>query len=289
VALPLPDLSAWTPDDWSAFGTNFTALIALAAGIVAWRQLREARRLRLEQAQPYVVCFAERTPGHDQALDIVIRNFGTTAARDIALKVTPPLMRSGHAGNPPEEVKLPAALPVLVPGQEWRTWWDLGISRAEVDLVSRHDAVVSYKDSQGKPLPPTPSVIDWEDFSDRTWLVTYGVHEVATALRDLSKTVASFKYRMSGGLAAYVRDADVMDRREREEWKERRQHHEALKAEVKQAQQRWRQQQGEAETSHEAADELPGLGRAHSPTEPISRRFSAGWWRSLWRRFSGRR
>ncbi len=247
-ALRWPDFTAWTPDHWAALGTNVTALIALAAGVVAWRQLREARRLRLEQAQPYVVCFAERTPGHDQALDIVIRNFGTTAARDVTLTVTPPLMRSGHAGQPPEEVNLPDRLPVLVPGQEWRTWWDLGTSRADAELISRHDAVVNYKDSQGKPLPSTPSVIDWADFSQRTWLVTYGMHETATALRELSKTVAGFKYRMSGGLAVYVRDADAADQRRRQQWEESRRHVEEIEADAKQAQERWRQQQGEGAT-----------------------------------------
>ena len=61
-----PDFAAWTPNDWSALGTIITAAVAIVAGFVAWRQLREARRLRLEQAQPYVVCFAERTAGHDQ-------------------------------------------------------------------------------------------------------------------------------------------------------------------------------------------------------------------------------
>jgi hypothetical protein len=69
-ALSWPDFVAWTPDDWAALGTNVTALIAVAAGLVAWRQLREARRLRLEQAQAYVVCFAERTQGTTRRLTL---------------------------------------------------------------------------------------------------------------------------------------------------------------------------------------------------------------------------
>jgi len=284
TALDWPDLAAWTPDDWSAFGTNVTALIALAAGVVAWRQLREARRLRLEQAQPYVVAFAERTPGHDQALDIVIRNFGTTAARDVTLEVTPPLMRSGHAGKPPEEVKLPGTLPVLVPGQEWRTFWDLGSNRADSDLISRHDAVVSYRDSQGKALPSTPSVIDWDDFSDRTWLVTYGMHETATALRELSKTVASFKYRGSGGLAAYVRDADTLDRRRRQDWEERRRHHEELEAVVDQAKKRWRRQQGDGGAAGAVVGAPPALAPSHAPTETPGGWVAVARWREFWRR-----
>jgi hypothetical protein len=47
-----PDLAAWTPDDWSAFGTNVTFFIAVGAGLLAWRQLHEARKRGGEQAQP---------------------------------------------------------------------------------------------------------------------------------------------------------------------------------------------------------------------------------------------
>jgi hypothetical protein len=70
--------------------------------------MHEARKLREEQAQPCVVCYAEKTPGHDQSVDFVIRNFGTTVALDVTLTVEPTLMRSAHAGRGPEPVHLPA-------------------------------------------------------------------------------------------------------------------------------------------------------------------------------------
>ncbi|WP_139220483.1 hypothetical protein [Trujillonella endophytica] len=270
----LPDFTAWTPTDWAALGPYVTALIAVFAGAVAWRQLREARRLRREQAQPYVACFAEPTPGHDQGVDIVIRNFGTTIARDVTISISPDVMRSGGPGRPPEEVRLPTHIPALVPGQEWRTWWDLGPSRAELDLVGRHEVVVAYRDSQGKKLPPTPSVLDWEYFTQHTFLVTKGQHEMATALQELSKTVASFKYRHNGGFAAFVRNADALDQREREDMPRRMAHHRRLVAEVKQAQARWRQQR-EAEG---AADEAPSDRQETAAT-------TNGWWR---RRGGGR-
>jgi hypothetical protein len=72
--------------DWSALAESITAIVALSAGVIASRQLREARRLRLEQAQPYVVAYAEHTPAGPFTIDIVIRNFGTTAAYDIEVE-----------------------------------------------------------------------------------------------------------------------------------------------------------------------------------------------------------
>ena len=227
VSVPdwLPDLTAWTSDDWSALGTNLTAGIALAAGVVALGQFREARRLRLEQAQPYVACFVERTQGHDQALDIVIRNFGTTIARDIRIEVMPPIMRAWPPGQKPEPVFIPGQLPALVPGQEWRTWWDYGPARSEKHLISRHDAVVSYRDSQGAELPPIPSVLDWAEYEDVGIIVTKGMHEAATALEDVNRTLKSFKYRASGGLEVFARDADAVDERLPAEFERRKAAH----------------------------------------------------------------
>jgi hypothetical protein len=229
----LPDLAAWTPEDWSAFGTNVTAFIAVGAGLVAWRQLHEARRLREEQAQPYVVCYAERTSGHDQSVDIVIRNFGSTVARDVTLAVEPTLMRSGHAGRDPEPVHLPALIPALVPGQEWRTWWDLGTERVNFpDLPDRHEVLVIYKDGKRKRLPATPSVLDWRDFAIREWVVTKGVHEVATALEDIRRTVKSFQNSGRGGMAVFVRDGDAADQRQREAMAAAKAQHQELKRQL---------------------------------------------------------
>ncbi|MGY1712518.1 hypothetical protein ACI8AC_23705 [Geodermatophilus sp. SYSU D00758] len=233
----LPNLAVWTPNDWTAFGTNLTALVAIAAGAVAWRQLGEARRLRKEQAQAYVVCYAEKTPGHLHAVDIVIRNFGLTAARDITVVVSPPLMRSGHAGRPPEAVVVPDQLPVLVPGQEWRTWWDLGTERVDSGLDGRYEVVIRYRDSQGKKLPPTPSVLDWADFESRQFVVTRGLHDAATALQEVSKTLKSFKDGPRGGVAAYVRDGDAADQRRRERYQEQLARHDEMKRRLLPAQQ----------------------------------------------------
>ena len=229
----LPDLAAWRPEDWSAFGTNVTAFIAVGAGLVAWRQLHEARRLREEQAQPYVVCYAEKTSGHDQSVDIVIRNFGSTVARDVMLTVEPTLMRSGHAGGESEPVHLPPLIPALVPGQEWRTWWDLGTERVDFpDLHDRHEVLVTYRDGKGKSLPPTPSVLDWRDFATREWVVTKGVHEVASALEDIRRTVKSFQNSGRGGMAVFVRDGDAADHRQREAMAAAKAQHQELKRQL---------------------------------------------------------
>lgn len=44
-----------TPAEWTALGTIVTALVAVAAAIFAFMQVREIRRTREEQVRPFVV------------------------------------------------------------------------------------------------------------------------------------------------------------------------------------------------------------------------------------------
>jgi hypothetical protein len=41
----------WTSSDWA----GLTFLVLVVAAFVAWRQVKEAQRLREEQARPFVV------------------------------------------------------------------------------------------------------------------------------------------------------------------------------------------------------------------------------------------
>ena len=121
-----PDFSAWKPDDWSALGTCFTALVAIAAALVAWRQVREAARLRREQAEPYIAVSVEFSAASNQFIDLVVKNYGSTAAYDIELKIEPEPRRSRKSEHDHDRVHIPEIIRTLVPGQEWRVMWDFG-------------------------------------------------------------------------------------------------------------------------------------------------------------------
>lgn len=210
----LPDLGAWRPEDWAALGTCVTAVVAIVAGVVAGRQLREARRLRLEQAQPYVVAYMADTPHHERFVDLVLRNFGTTAAVDVRLVVTP-APRQSRQGDKPADLFLPDCIPVLVPGQEWRTFWDFAPLRVQAGLPERHEAAVSYTDSRGEAYT-FRSVLDWASLRGRTYITTSGLHEAATALQNLDQTAKSWRESIHGGLAVWVRDGHAEDQQDQE-------------------------------------------------------------------------
>lgn len=201
-----------TAEEWSALAGWVTAAVASIAGGVAVGQLGEARRLRLEQAQPYVVAFMDPSPAGSWYVDLVVRNFGVTAAHDVRVEIKPaPHRHAGQGGA----VWLPDVIPVLVPGQEWRTFWDTG-QRTESDLPDRHEAMVTFSDSQRRELPPLRSLLDWGVFENRSTIDIYGIHHAAKALRQIDKTLSRWKEPGSGRLAVVARDGDAKDTRELE-------------------------------------------------------------------------
>jgi hypothetical protein len=63
-------------------------------------------------------------------------------------------------------------------------------------------------------------------------VVTKGVHEVATALEDIRRTVKSFQNSGRGGMAVFVRDGDAADPRHREAMAAAKAQHQELKRQL---------------------------------------------------------
>jgi hypothetical protein len=208
---------------WSAAAAWLTAIVAVIASIAAFRQLGEARRLRLAQAAPYVVAYMELNPTSQVMVDFVVKNLGATAAIDVQVVLEPPLRRTaGAEGEESEPVQIPTSIPVLVPGQEYRTLWDSAITRHGTTLPDRHEAVVTFKDSRGEASDPFRFVLDWGTLWDRHLVTQRGVHDVAEALRGINKTVRGWSEGVGAkGVGVYVRDGDARDQRARAAQEER--------------------------------------------------------------------
>ncbi len=192
-------LFGMTSDAWAASAGWTTAAIAAGAAIFAYKQVKEARATREEQAQPNVVIFTEHNAVHWHALELVIKNFGSTQARNIRVEIDPkPLVspRQKAAETPtvdpwlpgaepepalPTELWLPDVIPVLAPWQEWRVLWDVSTRRFKhPDLPSRHDAIVRYEDIRGRKYTEVPP--EW-------W--TGGQAAVAAAESDCSNEIGA--------------------------------------------------------------------------------------------------
>lgn len=212
-----------SPSAWSAIAAWAAVVLGVVAAIYAARQAREARRLRKEQARPYVVVFIDSSPAEWIWVDLVIRNLGRTAARNVRVSVDPSPRRA--AGTDPE-VPIPARIPILVPGQEWRTFWDGTHVRDGSELPRQHTATVRFEDSTGEEFGETFE-LDFGPLIDRTMINVYGQHDTAKALRDIKDTLASWKETPGGqGLRVFSRDGDARDARDRAEWDRRQAEHE---------------------------------------------------------------
>ena len=202
--------------DWiSAGGTGLTFLVALAALIYARGQVNEAksareqaRELELERSQPYVVVYTEPSAATNMITDIVIKNYGATAAHDVRVALSPWPKRSLGRGED-ETVGLPSVIPVLAPGQEWRTMWDSGVTRADSELPDRHEGHVTFRGLEGKTRT-SPIVLDLGIYEPRMWATVYGVHDVAEAVRGLKTTIGRWSEGWNG-INVVVRDGDARD------------------------------------------------------------------------------
>jgi hypothetical protein len=102
---------------------------------------------------------------------------------------------------------------VLVPDQEWRTFWDAGHKRFESDLPRRYEATVDFTDSHGHAYS-LDSILDWDAYFGRSQIEVYGAHHGAKALREISATLKGWD-ESGGGVAVHARDGDAHDARDR--------------------------------------------------------------------------
>lgn len=184
---------SWTPEQWSATAGVATAIVAFGAAFVGLRQLREAQALRLQQehdalsirrerAQPYVAVFMEPLKAVDPKFqELVIKNFGATAAYNVRVESEPEIVREWDGDS--QKVPLPV-IPTLAPGQEWRTLWDFFPRRHPAGLPDRHDVKVRFEDSHGESFE-FAYALDWAMNLDRLSVDTFGVHHGVKELKKL--------------------------------------------------------------------------------------------------------
>jgi hypothetical protein len=198
----------WIQDSWhgvtnvgSSTWLAWAAWAAIALGVVALvftnRQINRNRRLVAEETRPHVAMLMEPHAADWHVIELVVRNFGKTAAYDIRFSFpNPPTVAEyenaadGYADV--VELQLPRELPVLAPGQEWRMVWDSALDRAEIGsgIESRFAGAVIYYDRPDAPrgwrfwrherLPlETNVVLDWDGLPPVQRIELMTTHDLA--------------------------------------------------------------------------------------------------------------
>jgi hypothetical protein len=162
------DLTGLGSGGWLAIAAWVAIVFAVITLIVVVRQLQKNRQAKADEIRPNVVMFMEPNAADWHVIELVVRNFGQGSAHDITFQfANPPTVAQyeDHEGDGlPEvaELALPSELPVLAPGQEWRTVWDSAISRDQLggQIRSRFDGVITYFDSP-RPDAQRSSTKSW--------------------------------------------------------------------------------------------------------------------------------
>lgn len=192
-----------------------TAVIAGAAAIYARKQVAEARETRERVAQPDVVAYIEQDPRNWHYMDLVIKNFGQTAAYNIRLSLPPlevvPYVNES-TGEDVGHLYVPDQIAVLAPGQEWRTSWDSGIERAkyEGDLKTHFVGSVEF-DSQLQPKKApyrNPIVLDTHMFLNTLRVETKSARSQEKALYEIAATLKGYTKQHDGIWVYNVAGAD---------------------------------------------------------------------------------
>jgi hypothetical protein len=143
----------------AALAQIVTAIVALAAAVFAWRQVKEARRTREAQAQPFVI--VDIQPGRVWAnlLMLVVENIGTTLAKDVTVAFDPPLTTT-RDNQLTQSVLMRDGISMLPPGRRIETLLDLSHDRLDQKLPMRYEVTVSFHDFRNRPQQPLSYAID---------------------------------------------------------------------------------------------------------------------------------
>jgi hypothetical protein len=206
--------AATTGTNWSAvaaWATWATVLIYIMIGLFAWRQVYEARKLREEQARPFVVVDFEP----DFLVYLTVENLGRTMARDVSIQFDKPLETTFERPREIDETPLfREPIPTLPPGKKIRVLFDQFPARLEAGLALTFDVDVSYKGPTGKKR--------WKD-SYRLDLGMYvgsalppkGISELVTEVENIRKEIKKWQGSNLHGLLVRNNDQRQLDKIDR--------------------------------------------------------------------------
>ncbi len=162
-------MSQITLATWSDMATIAAAAGTLLAALFALCAICQTRSLTKQKAQPYVAASLEPHQHVPWVMELVVANYGQTAATNVHITIDPEPLRvvlkdSEDPDGPTSETPLhyPKTLSVLVPGQRWGTTWDSIFMRHKHDeLPTRYTITLTYDGIEGKRQPQTEYVLDW--------------------------------------------------------------------------------------------------------------------------------
>jgi len=184
-------------------------VVLTVAAIVAWHQVREARRLREAQTRPFVVVDFEV---ESFLAFLTVSNIGSTLARNVRIKIDPPL--ESLIENPLAEMKmLREGIATLAPGKRMRTLYDNLAHRKLGQLPDVYAVEVAYTDETGRPFAEQLD-LDLAVYWNLTTVERRDIHDIHQRLKDMLAEMKRWTSGTRRGLLT-LSPADVRAENER--------------------------------------------------------------------------
>jgi hypothetical protein len=185
----------WTSSDWA----GLTFVVIVVAAFVAWRQVNEARRLREEQARPFVIIDFN---AWSTIIELTIKNIGRTLARDVRFDFTPNLATTHDAtpgrGKITDLNLFKDGIPSLAPSKEIKLFFDQFTERIAASLPMTYDVQISYRDGNGRAYSER-TVLDLSMYVGTGGITRHDIHDVHKRLKELVKEVKKWTF-FGGGI-----------------------------------------------------------------------------------------
>lgn len=167
--------------DWIQLGTLL--FLAAAAGFAGW-QVMEAREDRRQRHRPFVVLDFE--PTATIFAELVVRNIGTTPAREVVARLNEPPEVALEGGPWPalDAALFSDGIPLMPPGRDVRMLFDRVPDRVKRDLAMSWTATVTYRDDRGNNYTETYP-LDLNAWIGYSSIHRKGLHETAEELEKI--------------------------------------------------------------------------------------------------------
>jgi hypothetical protein len=203
----------WHAGQWSALAGWVTVGVYLALGYFAWRQLRQVRELRDEEARPYVIV---DVAARSVVLYVSIRNIGKTPAYNVRITFDHPLESTRKTRADFMSVPVFAApIPMLAPNREIQVLFDSATELLNAPNIRlTYEVSVSYEGLHGRLYVDPPAPLDFSHLRSVA-VDPPGISDIAYAVRDIGKEIRKWTDGSSGLLTMNVDRASYMSRRDR--------------------------------------------------------------------------
>ncbi len=213
-------------EQWTAGATVATALVAGVAAVFAYQQVKHARHLREEQAQPVVVVDFQPHPTSREFMELVVRNSGQTIAHDVQFTFAPPLSSSLDDGTLDlnKSSMIMNGIPTMPPGKEHRALFDLMNTRYNDDTgrfdkdghAAEYEVVVTFSGSDGKHYEPMRYRLSLDTYAGIEYIGEKTFNDFAKDFHDLARELKGTVKK--GKLQVSAHDGDFVAMLERQRW-----------------------------------------------------------------------